>query len=312
VQKIIFYAAIAIFFPLTSGAQAAQATSLPPDVISARKTEASYKLVAYREETVKFALASGRKIEAHIRVPDQVRSAGQKYPAIMIFGGFEEAGKVLSLVTPKVPVVLASFDYPFDPPRKFEFPESLQFLPDARRAVRETFEGMQELYNTLRLRHDVDLAKISLVGASFGAPLAVTAAANEPGISGLIVVQGFAQVPEVAMHQLLRKWQPIFGRFAKPLAWVLTHAGWLYLGAPAPEASAKLLSLRQRVLFITAESDSFVPVEASDALWNAIEESSSQRHREIMKGDHLTPGSEALVEKISDLTTNWMMTSGLL
>jgi fermentation-respiration switch protein FrsA (DUF1100 family) len=217
---------------------------------------------------------------------------GKRCPALMVFGGFQEAARVLELVKTRASVVLASFDYPFEPPRKFEFPASLRHAPAVKRMVAETVDGIRRLAASLAARPDVDPRRIVVVGASLGAPFAALAAAGEPGIAGVALVEGFGDVPGTAMHQLLRRWGPRYGWFARPAAWLLAHAGWWYVGARAPEDAARELSAAQAVLLITARQDQFVPAASSEALWSAIEESKARRRRVFVEGDHVQPGSD--------------------
>lgn len=246
--------------------------------------------------------------EATLRIPAD--GARGRLPALLIFGGFEEAGKVLELVHPDRPVLLASFDYPYRPPRKFEFPGSLRFAPEVKRAVHETLRGIRELQAALARRPDVDSQKISILGASFGAPFAAQRSA--PPFAGVILVHGFGDVPGTAMHQLLRSWRERFGLLAYPLAWLLTQLSWTYLQAEAPEVAVEALTSDQHVLVITAENDSFIPPASSEALWAGIKRSPALAEREIMPGDHLQPGSDELIARILHRVSGWMAAKGLL
>jgi dienelactone hydrolase len=297
--------ALALLTIATPSALATQARSLPIDVLQRR---APASAVQFREERLSFLLSTGTAITAHLMLPDTygVTQSDVRHPVLLVFGGFEEAGHVLDLIHPSVPIIVASFDYPFEAPRKFEFPGSLRFAPQAKQAVHETIEGIEVLCRELRKRKDVDPDRITLVGASFGAPFALTAAAHDPEISGVVLVHGFGDVPNTIEHVALRSWQPRIGFLARPLAWVLSRLGWWYLKAPVPEREARLLEPSQRVLMITAEDDSFVPAESSDALWQALQNSLAQRERILMPGDHLQPGSKALLHKISEIVTSWM------
>ncbi|MBI3544883.1 MAG: dienelactone hydrolase family protein, partial [Deltaproteobacteria bacterium] len=222
------------------------------------------------------------------------------------FGGFEEAAAVLGLLDPKIPVVVASFDYPFDPPRRFEFPESLQFAPQAKRAVRETLVGINELVSALKKRGDVDPTRIFIVGASFGAPFAVAAAAENHDLAGLAVVHGFGDVPDTVQAILETKWAPKLHFLARPLAWALSHGAWAFLQAPAPEEEARKLGAGQRVLMVTAEDDTIVPRKNVDALWDAIKSSKASHQRIDLPGDHLRPGATDLIARIQKLVSEWI------
>jgi dienelactone hydrolase len=252
-------------------------------------------------ETIELQLSDGSALRAELRLP----TGPGPHPAVLVFGGFENAARVLDLVHPSRPVALASFDYPFEPPRKFEFPASLRHAPDLKRAIHRSIEGVGALARALAARSDIDRAKITVLGASFGAPVAVIAAAREPAISGLAVVHGFARLRETARHRAT----PSLGR---ALAWLLSSVGSWYLAIPDPEAEARALRPHQRVWMVSAEDDKWIPRESSDALWAGIQASRATSERHMMPGGHLMPGSGKLIAEILALAEAWMLRWRLL
>lgn len=294
-----------------------QARSLPPEVIRARleaqvNREVASRPLTFTEEEFKFTIPSGKVLTARLLVPSKEEGVPARLPVLSVFGGFERAEKLLELVHPKVPVIVATFEYPFDAPQKFEMPGSLKYAPHAKQAVADMFDAIEELHKTLRQRDDVDASKISVLGASFGVPFALGAAAADPSISGVVLVHGFGDVPGTVEYQLIQKWKPRYGVFARPVAWMLSRLGWFYLDAPAPEQSARRLTSRQRVLVISAETDSYVPTAASNRLWEALESSSSHHERFMTPGDHVEADSEELIETIAGQVTAWLSRSELL
>lgn len=266
--------------------------------------------VFFQKESVLVEVAPGKDLSATLKIPKT--AGGKKLPALLIFGGFQEAARVLELVHPKQPVVLASFDYPFSPPRKFEFPGSLKFLPEAKKMIHETLTGISRLREILVQRPEVDPQRIVLVGASLGAPFAVIGASRDPGFAGVAIIHGFGQVPKTASHQLIKKWKERWGWFAYPAAWSLIWPTWWYIGVEEPEEAAERLKSHQKILMISAEADSFIPATASEALWQSVTKSLASHNRLIMQGDHLQPGSDQLIEKILGHVSEWMAKTGLL
>ncbi len=262
--------------------------------------------LTWQNEEIPLAIeySPGKPVLARIKRPSAL--SGEPLPVLLVFGGFQNAARVLELVAPDRPVVLASFDYPFDPPRKFAFPGSLRFAPDVKRMISDTASGIDELILKLKDRDYVDPTQLTIVGASLGAPFAVSAAARNVEFSNLVVVHGFGDIPATAKHQLVRSWRPKFGWVAEPLAWGLAHFGWWYLGSPSPERDALRLRSSQRVLMISAEADSFIPKDAGEALWEAIQKSPAVPERIIMPGDHLQPGSESLISEIMRRVNAWL------
>ncbi|MGK5086419.1 hypothetical protein WDW86_02580 [Bdellovibrionota bacterium FG-2] len=170
---------------------------------------------ALQTKREKFEIPSGATLEAQILVwPSGAGkvSPKNKSPAILVFGGFQNAAKVLDLLTPHLAklgitdVVLASFDYPFDPPRKFEFPGSLKLAPQAKQMIHQTVDGIDALRVHLINKWNVDPHRITLIGASLGAPF--TALAAQPGLfPGLVFVHGFGEIQKTAQFQLEQSWR---------------------------------------------------------------------------------------------------------
>lgn len=273
----------------------------------------AFSAQGFTKQTLQITMPSGNPLNANLLIPRTGSSKGNtaRYPVLMIFGGFEQAGAVLDLLNPKVPVIIASFDYPFQPPRKFEFPESLKFAPEAKRAIHETIDGIGQLARELRKRPDVDADRVTLIGASFGAPFALAAAAQDSQIAGLVLVHGFADVPGTIGEIVKKKWSSRLGVLAAPAAWLISQGGWMYFDAPAPEDSAKMLSKNQKVLMVVAEADTRIPKRSIEKLWRSLEQSQASRERILMPGDHLEPGATKLIAEITELVTDWMKKAAL-
>jgi dienelactone hydrolase len=264
---------------------------------------------AARDETLTLTLDDGRALQATLRLPDE--GAGP-WPALMLFGGFRHAAQVLDKVQSPRPLVWATFDYPFEPPRKFRFPSSLTHAPEARAAIHGSFEGIQKLYRALREHPRIDAARITVVGASAGAPFATVGAAREP-IPGVILVQGMGDVPLVIGHLIARKYKAKYGD------WIETPAHWLgrwinwYCEIPDIAAAARQLRASQKVLMVTATQDDFIPPKATEALWEGLEDSHALHERIDLPGLHLGVGDDsARIAEILRQSMAWMERHGLL
>lgn len=264
---------------------------------------------AARDETLTLTLDDGRALHATLRLPD---TGAGPWPALMLFGGFRHAAQVLDKVHTPRPVAWATFDYPFEPPRKFRFPSSLAHAPEARAAIHGSFEGIQKLYHALRRHPRIDAARITVAGASAGAPFATVGAAREP-IPGVILVQGMGDVPLVIGHLIARKYRAKYGD------WVETPAHWLgrwinwYCEIPDIAAQARRLRAGQKVLMFTAAQDDFIPKAATEALWDALEDSHAIHERIDLAGVHLGVGDDsARIAEILERSMRWMERQDLL
>lgn len=261
------------------------------------------------DERIPLTLDDGRVVEATVRVPG---NAPGRLPALMLFGGFRRAARVLDLVHTDQPVVWATFDYPFEPPRKFRFPASLKHAPEARAAIHGSFDGVGKLYQALARHPRVDPARITVIGASAGAPFAIVGAARNP-IPGVIVVQGFGDVTAVFENLIVRKYRPRYGDWvARPARWLAEWITW-YCEIPDIAAQARQLRAGQKVLLFTALQDDFIPKPATEALWQALEDSPAAHERIDLEGLHLGVGDDS--ERIADIlqrSMKWMERNGLL
>lgn len=261
------------------------------------------------DEKIPLTLDDGRVIEATVRVPANARG---RLPALMLFGGFRSAARVLDKVETPRPLVWASFDYPFEPPRKFSFPESLAHAPQARAAIHGSFEGIEKLYLALARHPRVDPSRITVAGASAGAPFATVGAARQP-IPGVLLVQGMGDVPAVIANLIARKYRAQHGNWVNlPSRWLALWINW-YCEIPDMAAQARKLRRSQRVLMITATQDDFVPKAATEALWQALEDSDAAHERIDIEGIHLGVGDDrARIADILERSMRWMEKSGLL
>jgi hypothetical protein len=262
-----------------------------------------------RDEKITLTLDNGQSITATVRRPS---NAAGRLPALMLFGGVQRAAKVLDLVKVDRPVIWATFDYPYEPPRKFRFPSSLQYVPEAKAAIHGTFDGVVKLHEALRARPDVDPARITVIGASAGAPFATVGAARTD-IPGVILVQGFSDVVRVWQNLMIRKRRAKYGDWIQwPALWLSRFIHW-YCEIPDIAAHARQLRPTQKVLLFNTIGDDYIPAEASDPLWAALEASGATRERILLTGKHLGVGDDSqLIADILQRSLKWMDRNGLL
>lgn len=260
---------------------------------------------AQQRETFAIALASGRVLEVEQRRPAAL--ASQRLPAVLLFGGLRGTATILDAVPADTPAAIISFDYPLDLPRRFVFPDSFLHIPEVRRGINETNEGIRTLHAALQQREDIDPTRISIVGASLGAPFATIAAA-ELELAGLVIVHGFGDVRRVIAQQFIWKYGRGVRWPAHALAMLLTWG----LRLPAPEDYARQLRGEQRVLMIVADDDDLIPRRATEVLWTALERSNAQLTRINESGVHLTGNRDPRIPALVGSALDWMRGVGLL
>lgn len=262
------------------------------------------------DERVTLELAEGRSLQATVRAPASAGAQPSRRPAVMLFGGFERGASALDLVKPTRPTVLASFDYPLNVPGKLGWRASLALLPEARRAIHDSFEGIGALYAQLQQRPDVDPARVSIVGVSFGAPFAVVSAA-ELGIPGLVVIHGFADVPRVISHQFAWRWDVDQRPWLQPMAWLLGRFLNSYADLPRIETHAQRLHAGQRVWMLSAQDDALIPPGANEALRKAFAASAARFEYETELGGHLRGEDDPRIPDLLQRTEAWLIAHGL-
>jgi len=236
----------------------------------------------------------------------------QKLPVVFVFGGFEGAKDVLLLFKPQVPVFLVSFDYPFSPPRKFELTSSLKHIPDARKAITQTFKGISILLNKLKKRKDLDLNRISIVGASFGAPFAIDAASKHSEFKALLLLQGFGEIASTLENRMRISWQKHLGPLTPVLCPVLSKIADLILPIKSPNESIKYLRATQKVLIIHAKDDDLIPKAVQESLTQAAQTSGAEVTVKWISGQHLRPDSKEQLNQLVRMSTVYLKEKGLL
>jgi len=260
-------------------------------------------------ETLPITLADGTLLEAQLHLPEK---GTPPYPVVMLFGGLETGSRAVHLLPSFEPAIaFASFDYPYTPPRKFRLPGDLGELPKARTAIANTIEGVGALYDALSAHPMIDRERITVVGASLGAPFAIIAAGQHP-IPGVVSVQGFGTLEDVIAHQFHLAWVEDYGWLGRLAGTIVAKMISWYADLPSPEAHARKLRAEQKALVIVSRDDKRIPRAASDALWQAVESSPAEAERIELEGGHLYTGADALIQRILQHTLQWKQRTGLI
>lgn len=253
-----------------------------------------------------FRLSENPKIHVQLKITQKSKNDTQALPVVFLFGGFQEAAHVLDLIQSPRPVMLVSFDYPYDAPRKFRFPESIKELPRVKNTILDTRDAISLVLDELLKRKDVNPKRVSIIGASLGAPFAVMAASRDSRFKGLVLLHGFAKVEETIAFQFERKWKQ-WGWLASALSWCLAKIAWTYVGLEKIEDLAPRLQAHQEVLLIHAQSDEFLPPGASESLSSSIKASKAHVTEQVMSGGHLGPGANQQIQQMLRRVENWML-----
>jgi dienelactone hydrolase len=149
------------------------------------------------------------------------------------------------------------------------------------------------------------------VGVSLGAPFAVIGAA-EQDYRGVVIIDGFGDLPHTLRHQFARRWRTRYGVLGDVLAWVAEAAVIRLIDLPDPEYSARRLRPNQRVYVINAEDDEFVPERSQQALRDALRQSSAQLTVETTPGRHVRALDEQVISRLYAQARDWMRRQALV
>jgi len=260
------------------------------------------------EEQLALRLASGTQV--HVRL---VRASDRavRLPAIVVLGGLERGSGVVDLIPRTTDAVLVGFDYPFVPPQRFGWTEALPLARRLEKGILETIETLGRLHALLARRADIDADRLTVVGVSLGAPFAVIGAAEQDW-RGVVIIDGFGDLPRTLRHQFVRRWRPRYGVFAEALAWLAQTAAMRLVDAPEPEDSARRLRPHQVVYMINAEDDEFVPQRSVQALQDALRQSRAQLTFETLPGRHVRARDGQAIAQLYARASEWMGRQGLV
>lgn len=144
---------------------------------------------------------SGLRVECGLLVP-KGRSAGRRYPAVVLLGGVAAGKSAVDYVTGISNVVVAAPDYPYRPRESYTAGRFLRDLPAIRRGALDVVPSVMLLYDYLVQRPDVDPERIILVGYSFGAPFVPCLAALDRRPAAAVMVFGGGDLPALIRHNL--------------------------------------------------------------------------------------------------------------
>lgn len=255
-------------------------------------------------------LPNGPALEVHVRRPQ--KSAPNKSPAVLLFGGFESGAQAIQLFDPKEQILLATFQYPFAPPHSMRVPRDLYLIPKAKQAIHDTLRGIHALVDWASTQPEVDASKIVLVGASFGSPLVSIVTGDNAQVQGLILAHGFGDIGGTIARQLEVEWRKSLGVLAPPLAWLVGRLAWWYMAIPAPEERLSQLQKHQSALLLSAAADDLIPKKSVQTLREALGKSQSTWEEQSIEGSHLRPNETALINDLLQRSIAWMKKRNLL
>jgi predicted peptidase len=236
------------------------------------------------------ALRSDSGLEVSLRVirPADTQKA---LPVLVVLGGHRTGSAAVELFGDVGERAVVALDYPYAGPQKLQgLFQSASAIPLIRQAFLDTPPAISLALDWLDDQPWVDTSRVIMVGASLGVPFAVTAAARDDRLSGLLLVHGAADNRLWIEKNIARR---IKTEFLQPAMASLLH--WLVYG-PVFRTEEHLAAVSPRpVLIVGARNDERTPEGQSEVLFEAAREPKMLRWTE---GSHIGPGRTDIIEEV--------------
>ena len=243
--------------------------------------------------------SNGLKIAGYLRTP---KDTTRHYPGLLVLNGFDTGKDVISLFRSTEEAVLLSFDYPYEGPRRFKGTDIAPFLPRIRHAIFRAVSVVLTMIDYLEQRPEVDPEKIFVVGASFGAPFAVNAAAVEPRIKAVILLYGGGDISLMVESSTHREVKSVLGK--KILGWLVASL----LAPMEPLKYVEYISPRP-LLMINGKHDEDIFGDSAELLFKK-----ARQPKKIIWLDtkHAKPRMSDLTHQLEQMMKQWLSEEGLL
>lgn len=243
--------------------------------------------------------SNGLIINCLVRSP---KNKNQRYPGLLVMNGFDTGKDVISLFRSTEEAVLISFDWPYEGKRKFKGADIGPFLPRIRHAIIRSVSVVLTVIDYLATRKDVTPEKIFVVGASFGAPFAVNAAAVDPRIKAVILLYGGGNIAKLIESSSTKQIKTAWGR---------KLLGWFVAGLLAPVEPLKYVDRisPRPLLMINGKNDQSIFGESAELLFEKAKEP-----KEIiwLETRHAKPKMTELTHQLEKMMKEWLLKKGLL
>jgi hypothetical protein len=252
----------------------------------------------YRVTDVTLVSDNGFQVRARVRSPNL--QDGIRRPAVIMMGGYKGGRAVVEIPDSASGLVLASVEYPYDPRNRPRGRAWLWRFPGVRRAMLDTPPAILLLAQYLYVREDVDPDRVTILGASFGAPFAVAAAATDRRIAGVALVHGGGDIESLVTGVLE-------GNVPARTVPFVSRLIALGLAPLEPTKYAGMIAPRP-LLMINATDDETIPRESALALYHA-----ARRPKRIVwdATRHVSVSERDIIEELLNETLAWMRERGL-
>ncbi len=231
---------------------------------------------------------SGLEVALTLRRP---AGAPGRLPAVVLLGGLRTGREAAHLVTGEPPLVVAALSYPYRGPRRLKGWTLVRHVPTVQRAVLDTAPALLLALDYVAARSFVDPDRMELVGVSLGAFFVAPAAALDPRVRRLWLIQGAGDPAAVLEYQLRDDLsRPWLRKLAARLLLAITDGDGL-----APERWLPRVAPRP-VVVVSSRNDAAFPPAAVAVLHAAVRPPGEVLW---MEGGHIRPGRKEIIERLN-------------
>lgn len=253
-------------------------------------TEVEQTLTEFGQLSQYVNLEADTGLWVSFRVIRDTETSG-RMPVYLVLGGHRTGEDAVDLFGEVSGHAIVGIDYSYEGPEKARgFIEVARTIPLARKAILDTIPAVSLVVDWLHEQDWVDPSRVFIIGASLGAPFAVSAAARDERIRGAVIVHGAADNHVWLEVQIARRVDAEILHY--PLATVLF---WLAHGQSL-NSSENIAAVSPRpVLIIGARDDERTPASQVQLLYDAAGDPKRLRWTD---GRHVQPNRQEIVEEL--------------
>lgn len=271
-----------------------------PDLPLEAKVISRGELDGFPTEKIEITGLTGERIPIHLIRPRS--TTGGKLPCVIFLYGIGQNARFFERIAP----LFAEAGFAMAMPEQFQcgerrkrgigiLREALALRERSSRIVPET----RRLVDFLGQQSDIDMSRLSLIGASYGGITACSVLANEPRIRGAALVMAGGDLPRL-LDSLAKSRKPD-SRFLAPMA--ARAAAWLL--RPFEPLDYVSRTSPRPLLFLNVEDDEMIDPACGRLLFDAA---GLPKEKRLYEGTHNTI-SEDIVRKMLADSLAWLRTS---
>ncbi len=236
---------------------------------------------------------SGRVTTGELRLPAGARGP---MPALLILAGHDTGSKAAGLIHVQEPAVICAMDYPSYPRWKVGVLRAPRVLSQLDSRAMSSVGMSFAVLDYLCSRPEVDTSRVVVLGASFGVPFAVIAAALDSRPKGLVLLYGAGDLERII------DWNLRGDIRSGILRWLASRILGALTSPFEPSAYIGRVSPRP-LLMVNGRNDEKMPPPCVELLYRRAGEP-----KEIVwiGSSHVEPSETGLIDSLTAIVSGWL------